>query len=286
MYDKVFSTLRLSKVGQWFKRYNSEQPAARYSVVTLLSMIHSTIYKASLDPKNRQAFLTKHPERYDRTIISLVTSTTQSWINKMLCCVRGGELFSVSRITLSKCAPEAALSLDHSLHPITLACADAPSVKLALAATQDREAKDRRRARDLRKEQLADLDTELQPPSLKRHKSEARQDAMRAERLQGDLLYPAHERHMPVPVITNTSEQPCVPSLRYGKACTLCRLNKCNKCNKSIDQLSPASQNEWKEFVHKTPNLFFNSESVKSFSPGPTLYAKPGTRFYKPKKLG
>ena len=135
MYDRVFSTLRLSEVGQWFKRYNSEQPAARYSVVTLLSMIHSTIYKASLDPKNRQAFLTKHPERYDRTIISLVTSTTQSWINKMLCCVRGGELFSVSRITLSKCAPKAAFLLDHSLHHTTLACADAPSVKLALTAT-------------------------------------------------------------------------------------------------------------------------------------------------------
>ena len=102
VYEKVMCTLRMAEVGKWFKLHNAEHPAARYSVITLISYTHSTLYKASLNPRNQQAFLNDRPDMYDRAVIRGIYRTLESWYNKLLSCCRGGELFSDSIIARSK----------------------------------------------------------------------------------------------------------------------------------------------------------------------------------------
>ena len=103
-------------------------------------------------------------------------------------------------------------------------------------------------------------------------------------RLVGDLLFPAKERLLPAPTITNPAEQPCIPCLRLGKICTLHDQGQCLKCHKSINDLSPATQAEWKAHVLATPNLFFNKESVTCFTGDPNLYAEPEKKYYQYKR--
>ena len=103
-------------------------------------------------------------------------------------------------------------------------------------------------------------------------------------RLVGDLLYPAKERILPAPTITDPTEQPCIPGLRLGKMCTLHEQGQCSKCHKPINELSPATQAEWKAHVSATPNLFFNKESVTCFTGDPALYVEPERKYYQQKR--
>ena len=64
---------------------------------------------------------------------------------------------------------------------------------------------------------------------------------------------------------------------------TLHEQGMCTKCQKSINELSPATQVEWKAHVSATPNLFFNKESVTCFTGDPALYTEPERKYYQQK---
>ena len=100
--DMIMGVLRTSEVGKWFKMHNSEYPHARYTVITLVDYMNRTVYKASLNPRNQQAFLADKPEGYDRAVVRGAYRTFESWHNKMLGNCRGGELFSESVIYKSE----------------------------------------------------------------------------------------------------------------------------------------------------------------------------------------
>ena len=98
-------------------------------------------------------------------------------------------------------------------------------------------------------------------------------------KLVGDLLYPAKERILPAPTVTDPAEQPCIPGLRLGKMCTLHEQGQCPKCHKPINEISPSTQAEWKAHVSATPNLFFNRASVTCFTGNSDLFAAPKKKF-------
>ena len=66
--------------------------------------------------------------------------------------------------------------------------------------------------------------------------------------------------------------------------CTLHKQGLCTKCHKSIDELTPATQAEWKAHVSATPNLFFNKQSVSCFAGETALYAEPEKKYYQMKR--
>ena len=142
------------------------------------------------------------------------------------------------------------------------------------------------RVRQQAEEMARDLG--IEPPPAKKHKVKTepspRKKKMNPLRLVGDLLYPGKERIMPGPTITNPDERPCIPCLRLGKLCTLHEQGQCTKCHKPINDLSPATQAEWKAHVLATPNLFFNKESVTCFTGDPNLYAEPEKKYYQYKR--
>ena len=129
----------------------------------------------------------------------------------------------------------------------------------------------------------------VEPPPTKKQKVKiesppGKKKKVNPLKLVGDLLFPANERILPAPTITNQAEQPCIPCLRLGKMCTLREQGQCFKCHKSINDLSPATQAEWKAHVSATPNLFFNKESVTVFTDTPDLFAAPEKKYYHGKR--
>ena len=78
----------------------------------------------------------------------------------------------------------------------------------------------------------------------------------------GDILVdlPPGEM-MPLPDISDKSEQPCAAYYRDGARC---RRKKCSYSHKSIDKLSAKSKEEWCQFVLGNDTVKFNPKRVKS----------------------
>ena len=98
VFDKIMNALCLSEVGRWFKINNKEFPAARYTVVTLTSYVHTVLYKAAQNPQNQQAFLDDKPQLYDKSVIRNIYRTFDSWFNKLLSNCRGGTLLRIHHL--------------------------------------------------------------------------------------------------------------------------------------------------------------------------------------------
>ena len=72
---------------------------------------------------------------------------------------------------------------------------------------------------------------------------------------KGDIIFEG-TGPMPLPTITNATEQPCAPHIRHGKYCT-----RSNCGHKPLDRCTKTTQDEWFAFVKDTDGMSFH-ESV------------------------
>ena len=156
----------------------------------------------------------------------------------------------------------------------------------ALQKKRDRDQRDRERNTDRHIPELpGGYDDDIDPPRRRKKPKQPKTPQRPTTTPGGDLLCIGTESRMALPTITNEEEKPCAAGLRWGKWCVIHAEGKCKRSHVPINDLTPASQQEWKDHVRRTDDLFFNSETVTCFPASESdLFAKPHDKFLRSPK--